>query len=526
MRRATEVVRTDVLVVGGGLAGLSAAVAAAHSGVRVVVACADRLYDAHSWSSGAMNGVIGDRVDWHLHAEATVRGSGHLADQDAVEILCRGFGPALAGLIQLGAECDVELLGCGPKAFKTPSVTAIDALRVLRRDLVSSGATFIEQVELQGLLVNGDGRVTGARFRAAGRALDVVVPSTVLTTGGFAGLYPVSTNKGRSRGLAVVAAYLVGAELEDLEMVQFHPTALPDGTLVTEAARAVGGVLRNAAGQRFVLAWDPTSGERSTRDVVARAISTEVAAGRGFAGGVVGLDLRALTPKVRALPPIERLHDVCMHLYGIDTRCDLVPVRPCPHYTMGGIATDVDGRTTVAGLYAAGEAACVSVHGANRLGGNSLAECLVFGGRAGAQAAAEVSIWHADDGVLPLVAGAPAPAVLRRDEGDVAPILESGLDLVRDATTLREALERLQRPGGAARLLAALAVESALRRKETRGAHCRADHPEPEPAPWHTIVRRGPDGHPVLGRRPVRVTAWPLPDAAPRIEEVQHVAAR
>jgi L-aspartate oxidase len=314
-----------------------------------------------------------------------------------------------------------------------------------------------------------EGRSVGVAVRRrGGDALELRARAVVLATGGMAALWERTTNPRGAIGAGMSLAYDAGAALADLELMQFHPTALvgdgpADGFLITEAVRGEGATLLNAAGERFV-------DELAPRDQVALAIQAEL---RESGKPAVQLDMRTID--VGRFPNIERaLADV-----GIDPRRDLIPVAPAAHYTMGGIATDLDGRASLPGLYAVGECACTGLHGANRLASNSLAECLVFGRRAALAGGADPE--PPED--------LPAPSAARppeRPEESTRAALWRDAGLVRTPEGLRELADD---PFQLARLIAA----SCLAREESRGAHQRADHPAPDPAfdYMHGLVRPG-----------------------------------
>jgi succinate dehydrogenase / fumarate reductase flavoprotein subunit len=349
--------------------------------------------------------------------------------------------------------------------------------------------------------------------------------AVVLATGGAGRLYRGTTNGPMCTGDGVLLGWRAGAQVADLEMVQYHPTTLPDGTLISEAARGAGAVLRNADGKRFMESYAPEFMELAPRDIVARAIWTEIHAGRGIAGGV-GLDFRSIDRRYWDMPHIQKMRDDCIERQGIDIRETPAAVRPGMHYMMGGLRTDVDGKTCVPGLFAAGETACVSVHGANRLGGNSLLDARVFGRRAGRAAARASSVRQSASSPVGPV-GLP-PAFPEGTLDRVQSVMDALVGLERDGDRLREAelqLAALRRectpasgeraPGeishdleaDALLTLGELVASAAAFRRESRGAHRRIDCPRRDDVNWlvHSIRTHDQDG---WTSSPVAITKW------------------
>jgi len=464
----------DVLVVGAGLAGMAAALEAAEAGASVLLAAAG------GGSSGLAQGGIAAAVAPddapELHAADTLAAGAGLTDGAAAGLLTAEAAGAVAWLEACGAAFDREADGRPALGLEAAHSRA----RVLHAGGDASGAALVAalrgrlpgrvrtvEARLDALLLRGD-RVAGARL--SGR--DVAAGAVVLATGGYAGRYPRSTTTSLCDGSGLLAALAAGAELADLEFVQFHPTAYagPGRTfLLTEALRGAGAWLVDSAGRRFAFDADPR-GELAPRAVVARAIAERLAAGEP----AVFLDARHLG-RERLAGRFPGFVARCRAV-GLDPAAEPVPVAPTAHYTMGGIVTDLRGRTGVPGLLAAGECARTGVHGANRLASNSLLEAVVFGRLAGRAALAAAA--PGPPAGVPLTAPAILPA------GEEGAVLEAAAGPLRSAGGLREGLRRLGDP--AARSLAGLLLRAALLREESRGAHVRTDRPG-EDAAWAAL---------------------------------------
>jgi fumarate reductase flavoprotein subunit len=566
----------DVLIVGGGGAGLRAAIALAESNQRLDVAVVSKVYPMRSHTvsaEGGAAGVIGADDSLDEHCYDTVSGSDWLGDQDAIEAFVREAPEELLQLEHWGCPWSrqpngriaVRAFG-GMKKMRTwfaADKTGFHMLHTLFQTSLKYGEVTRYDEEFVTRLLVDDGRVHGvvAIGLASGRIQAITAKAVVLATGGCGKVFPFTTNANINTGDGMALAYRAGAPLKDMEFVQYHPTGLPfTGILITEAARAEGGWLLNKDGYRYLQDYDlgkPTlepqlrSMELGPRDRLSQAFVHEVEKGRTADspyGPITFLDLRHLGAKLidTKLPFVREL---CLKYERIDPVHELVPVRPVVHYMMGGVSTDIDGATPIEGLYAAGETACVSINGANRLGSNSLPECLVFGARAG-RAAAE---YASRAGPAPAVVEAQAADEIRRLEHDLlgrgpgtesiavirdemqatmeeaAGIFRTGPEMTKGASRLAELQERVGNVGVAdtsrsfnTELLAALELANMLdisecilragmQREESRGAHQRTDFParDDERFLTHLLVHRNPDGTSRVERLPVTITRWP-----------------
>jgi L-aspartate oxidase len=455
---------TQVVVVGGGAAGLYTAIRAARAGASVVLVSATPLAESSTyWAQGGLAAAIGNDDSPERHLADTIAAGRGAVRESAAQVLCQEAPAAVDDLLDLGMAFDRDpdgrlALGLegGHSARRVVHAGgAATGQRLIRRlsEIVAAepGIQTLEGSRAAQLLI-GSGRCVGTVLQDGRR---VVGAATVLATGGAAALWSRTTNPPSAVGGGLQLAFAAGATLTDLELVQFHPTAVAaangaDGLLVTEAIRGEGALLLDAEGRRFV-------DELAPRDVVARAVAERT--GRGG----VSLDMRRVDP--RLFPNVFEALDRA----GIDARAVPVPVAPAAHYMMGGIATDLEGRASLAGLYAVGECSCTGLHGANRLASNSLTECFVFGARAARAAARERS---PDEVTLSSAIPADGPPAVPSPATRAALWEHAGLE--RDA----EGLEVLL---GDPHPLARLIAQCALARSETRGAHRRRDYPDTDP---------------------------------------------
>ncbi len=460
--------RADVVVVGAGAAGLFSALVAAGEGARVTLVSRSELAASASyWAQGGIAAALGAEDSPERHAQDTLQAGRRAARPSAVAVLCEESPGRVHELQSMGVRFDADRHGAlalglegGHSVRRVVHAGGAATGRRITRELSALAAgheriEVLEQTTATALLMR-DGRCVGVGVARGGAHAEIAARGTVLATGGAAALWARTTNPSGSVGVGLALAHAAGAVLADLELVQFHPTALAvagarDGFLVTEAVRGEGATLHGADGERFV-------DELAPRDEVALAIESEL---RGSGGRAVDLDMRAVD--MARFPNIAEL----LNEVGIDPSRDRVPVAPAAHYTMGGVATDLHGRATLAGLLAVGECACTGLHGANRLASNSLAECFVLGRRAALAATQEPAIAQpaaAEPAPLPGTPSACTRAALWRHAG-----------LRRDAEGLGELA---QDPYPLARLIA----NTALSREESRGAHQRRDCPDTDPA--------------------------------------------
>lgn len=502
----------DFLVIGAGVAGLRAAIELAGAG-EVLVVAKDTLRESSSeYAQGGIAVALSDDDEVELHEQDTIAAGDGLCDRDAVHTLVEEGPAAIQQLIAWGAEFDREGLSLAftrEGAHSRSRVlhshgdsTGREIARTLYRKAASlPRVTFQPRLATTDLLADDDGSVCGALVydEQAGRVTPIEARAVLLATGGLGRVFRATTNPRVATGDGVAMAYRAGAEISDIEFVQFHPTALhaPGAPtfLLSEALRGEGAFLVNASGERFMPRYHPL-GDLAPRDVVARAIVSEMA---HTGAPHVFLDITGRGPEfVRGRFP--RIYETCMQ-YGVDLGSIPAPVRPAAHYAMGGVRTDLDGRASMPRLFAAGEAACTGVHGANRLASNSLLEGVVFGARAG-MAMCE---WAA--GARPCDAQPPELLVPAIPEREIRDLAWRHCGILRSGDSLRTACARLQSAalstaGGCSEqyelrnihCVALLIARCALAREESRGAHYRADFPEKRPDfAKHSLISRDDD---------------------------------
>ena len=565
----------DIVIVGGGGAGLRAAIAAAEISNKLSIALVSKVYPMRSHTVSAEGGtaaVLRENDSLDLHAKDTIFGADFVADQDAVEAFVKEAPGELIQLEHWGCPWSRDPDGrVSARSFGGMSVdrtlfaadkTGFHLLHTLfQTSLKYDNIIRYDECFLTSLLVD-DGKVCGVTSinLYTGRVEAIVGKAVILCTGGGGRIFPFTTNAAINTGDGMAAAYRAGVALKDMEFVQYHPTGLPGtGILITEASRGEGGWLKNKDGYRYLQDYGlgpPTDKpthrkmELGPRDILSRCHMQELAKGRTFEGPYghyVHLDLRHLGEEIinQKLPFVREL---ASKYVGIDPVYEPIPVRPVVHYMMGGISTDINAKTTLPGLYAAGETACVSINGANRLGSNSLTELLVFGTRAGRAAAA-----YAGTVSPPASAAIDALAAdeqrrldrqfLRKDGGkeriatvrqEMQKTMEEGAGIYRDeekmqktCKTLRTLRERfkniiIEDRGSTfnTEIMNALELDfmldvaeavanSALKRRESRGSHTRTDFPKRDDEHFlkHTLAYRTPDG-PKIDYLPVTITRW------------------
>ena len=554
----------DILVVGGGLAGLSAAL---NSDPELDVAVISKVHPLRSHSvaaQGGINAALGNNPQgkddtWERHAFDTIKGSDYLADQKTAELMCRQAVATIYELEYLGVPfsrfpggviAQRPFGGAGfPRTCYAADRTGLVILHTLYEQSIRKQVKYYSEWLVTRLVVAG-GKCVGVIVIdvATGEVMPVMAKAVIFATGGYGRVYLKTTNAYINHGSGIGIAYRAGVPLKDMEFVQFHPTSLyGKNILITEGARGEGGFLINNKGKRFMADYAPSSMELAPRDIVARAIQTEIDKDNGFKNEYVYLDLRHLGEEKinKRLPGIR---EICINFAGIDPVSEPIPIQPAQHYSMGGLDVDEKCASSVEGFYAAGECACVSVHGANRLGGNSLLETVVFGKIAGIEASRyvrgsavrrgsekklleraeeveeRIESWKRKDSGIKfhtllnrLKAVMTDKVGIFRNRKD----LEQALEMIKE---LREDYSRVYLAGKSLRFsqelinifefdsmldLAEAITLGALMREETRGSHFRTDFKKRNDREWlkHTLVSLK-DGKPQIAYREVDISKY------------------
>jgi succinate dehydrogenase / fumarate reductase flavoprotein subunit len=556
----------DVLIIGGGLAGLRAAVGLCNTYNVGVLSKVHPLRSHSIAAQGGINAALANNPDgrddtWGKHAFDTIKGSDYLADQNAVEIMCREaikivyemehWGCPFSRFTD-GSIAQRPFGGAGyPRTCYSADLTGHVLLNTLHERATAKGVKVYQEWFVMALVTDKDVCHGVIAFDLKnGVIVPILAKTTLFATGGYGRVYLHSTNTLINTGSGIGIAYKAGVPVKDMEFVQFHPTTLiGTNILITEAARGEGGYLINKDGERFMARYVPNAMELAPRDIVSRSIQTEIDEGRGFEhplGKYINLDLRHLgAPKI--LEKLPGIRNICIDFIGVDPILEPIPVMPCQHYSMGGIDTNEKCETNVSGFYAAGECACVSVHGANRLGGNSLLDTIVFG----KLACSAIDEYLRNSSVKPdeKLLISKKEEMERKiykliHEGiekpykiiiDLSKTMSDCVGIFREKTGLEQALRDIDKIKERFRdvhvssstmhmnyeLLNTIELEYMLEvahtiaigaylREESRGAHFRKDFNTRNDADWlkHTVARIGKDGEPVISYKDVVITNY------------------
>ncbi|RLE08282.1 MAG: succinate dehydrogenase/fumarate reductase flavoprotein subunit [Candidatus Aminicenantes bacterium] len=557
----------DLVIVGGGLAGLAAALKAAPDLDVVVISKVHPLRSHSVAAQGGINAALGNHPEgkddsWEKHAFDTVKGSDYLSDQTAAELMCQRAILVLYELEHLGVPfsrfpggviAQRPFGGAGfPRTCYAADRTGLVILHTLYEQALRRKVRFYEEWLVTNLVVR-EGRCCGllAYDLHSGEIISIRAKAVIFATGGYGRVYQKSTNALINLGSGIGMAFRAGVPLKDMEFVQFHPTSLlGKNILITEGARGEGGYLINNQGKRFMADYAPSAMELAPRDIVARAIQSEINEGRGFEGEYVYLDLRHLG-KEKIIKRLPGIREICLYFGGLDPIEEPIPIQPAQHYSMGGIDVDENCASPIEGFYAAGECSCVSVHGANRLGGNSMMETVVFGqiaGRFASEYIKDIKGSQSDEKTLGYIQDEEARLQSKVNQWlknkskrnvyhlfhRLRHLMMDKVGIFREKKKLAEALEEIREIRHEYRHLslwsdclrycqefitmmefesmldiAEVITMGALAREETRGSHYRTDFPTRDDQHWlkHTIARYN-DGRPQLTYRGVKITRY------------------
>ena len=558
-----EILTHDLLIIGGGLAGLRAAVKVAESSGRIDVAVLSKVYAVRSHTvcaEGGTNVVLKEEDSFDLHAWDTIKGSDFLADQDVVEYFVRQAPKEIIALEHWGCPWSRDSDGkinqrisggqSYPRVCFAADYTGLHEMHTLyQKALTYENISFYDEWFVTSVIVE-DGIFRGltAIELKKGEMKALRGKAVIMATGGCERIYDFTTFSHSSTGDGMAMAYRAGLPLKDMEFVQFHPSGLlPSGVLITETARGEGGHLINSKGERFMKNYAPDKMELAPRDLVSRAETKEIQEGRGIEGPYgpyLALDLTHLG-KEKINERLPQIRDLAIRLGGIDPVEAPLPVKPAAHYSMGGIHANIKTATPISGFYAAGECACLSVHGANRLGGNSTSDCLAFGAVAGEEATKHVlsrdfrefpqdKILAEEHRIFDQILGNEGDENVPKLRDELRYTMTNQVGVYREAHKLQSALRKIRQlkerfknirvedksrffnTGMVEALqldftldLAEATIVSALARTESRGAHARVDYPKRDDERWlkHTLAHYAIDG-PRLEYIPVTITQW------------------